>query len=307
MSKFIAAAVQWSPVVHDPERGAEKACDAIAAAANEGATLVVFPELWLQGYPYYSGAQMASPVYQAWREVYFNAAITLDGPEMALIRKAAAQHGCNVVMSGHEIDGATLYNSQMFVADDGALLGCHRKLVPTQTERLVHGRGDGSDLNVYETSTGRLGGLLCFEHHMAPARYALCTMNCEVHAAAWPGHAFLNAGIDACTRQLAYENGCFVIVARDVLSPSGIPDGMPDVGDEGHHFEMHGGSAIISPMGEYLVEPVFDKETIVTAEIDLAARSLPKWFMDGAGHYARPDVFQLKWDKRPKPPVKIIE
>ncbi len=307
MSKFVAAAVQWAPVVHDAAAGAEKACEAIAEAAKKGATLVVFPELWLQGYPYYAGGQMQSADYQAWREVYFNAAITLNGPEMARIMKAASDHGCNVVMSGHEIDGATLYNSQMFIADDGTLLGCHRKLIPTQTERLVHGRGDGSDLDVYPTSTGRLGGLLCFEHHMAPARYALCTLNCEVHAAAWPGHAFLNDGIDACMRQLAFENGCFVVVARDVLTPEQIPDGMPDPGELAHHFQMHGGSAIISPMGEYLVEPVFDKEVIITAEIDLAARSLSKWFVDGAGHYARPDVFKLQWDKRQKSPLEIIK
>ncbi len=307
MKKFIAAAVQWHPVVHDPRRGAEKACQAITEAAGKGAKLVVFPELWLQGYPYYAGTQMQSEVYQQWRSVYTEAAITLDGPEMASIQEAAAAHACNVVMSAHEREGGTLYNSQMFIADDGRLLGRHRKLIPTQTERMVHGRGDGSDLDVYDTSTGRLSGLLCFEHQMAPARYALCTLNCEVHAASWPGFHFLDPIIDASARQLAFENGCFVIVAREVMSPELIPDVMPGVGEHGHHWGMHGGSSIISPMGEYLAEPVFDQETIVCAEIDTAQISLAKWFVDGAGHYARPDVFQLRWDKRPKPPVKIIE
>ena len=307
MSKFIAAAVQWTPVVHDAKRGAQKACEAIAEAAGKGATLVVFPELWLQGYPYYAGIQMSSPVYLAWRNVYYDAAISVDGPEMAVIRKAAAKHKCHVVMSAHEREGGTLYNSQMFIGDDGSLLGCHRKLIPTQTERMVHGCGDGSDLNVYETSVGRLGGLLCYEHHMAPARYALCTLHCQVHAAAWPGFEFLHPIVDANSRQLAIENGCFVIVARDVLDPSRIADGMPEVGDEGHHWEMHGGSAIISPMGEYIVEPVLDEETIITAEIDLAMCSLSKWFVDGAGHYARPDIFQLRWDRRPKKPLELVE
>ena len=307
MSKFVAAAIQWKPVVHDPKAGAAKACEAIAEAANAGATLVVFPELWLQGYCYFAGAQLQSEVFQSWRSVYAEAAISIDGPEMKQIQKAAAENNCNVVMSGHEGEGGTLYNSQMFIDDTGALLGCHRKLIPTQTERLVHGRGDGSDLDVYDTNVGRLGGLLCFEHQMAPARYALCTLNCQVHAASWPGFGFLHPIIDASMRQLAFENGCFVIVARDVLTADDLPPGMPDVGDEGHHWHMRGGSAIISPMGEYLAEPVYDEETIVYAEIDLSAISLPKSFLDGAGHYARPDVFQLKWDKRPKPPVDVIE
>ena len=307
MDKYVAAAVQWAPVVHDPVRGAAKAADAIAEAAGEGAKLVVFPELWLQGYPYYAGIQMKSPVYQAWRETYVRAAIRLDGPEMHAVQKAAARHRCFVVMSGHEKDGGTLYNSQMFIGDDGGLLGCHRKLIPTQTERMVHGRGDGSDLDVHATSIGRLGGLLCFEHQMAPARYALCSLDCEVHAASWPGFEFLHPMIDASMRQLAFENGCFVVVARDVLSAADIPDDMPGVGDEGEHWTMKGGSAIVSPMGDYLAGPVYDEETIVYAEIDRSGRSLAKWFVDGTGHYARPDVFQLRWDRRPKPAVDVID
>ena len=305
MDKYLAAAVQWPPTVHDPRAGAEKACQAIAEAAAEGARLVVFPELWLQGYPYYAGTQMESDIYQSWRPVYYEAAIVLDGPEITSIRRAAKKHKCVVVMSGHERDGGTLYNSQMFIADDGKLLGCHRKLIPTQTERMVHGRGDGSDLDVHDTSVGRLGGLLCFEHQMAPARYALCSLGCQVHAAAWPGFPFLDPIIDASTRQLAFENGCFVVVAREILTPDHILEGMPGVGKEGHHWQMHGGSAIISPMGEYLAGPVFDEETIIFAEIDYSQASLAKWFVDGTGHYARPDVFQLKWNRRPKPPVEI--
>lgn len=305
MDKYIAAAVQWKPVVHDAGAGADKACEAITEAAAQRARLVVFPELWLQGYPYYAGTQMASEVYQSWRPVYFDAAITLDGPEITQICEAANEHNCYVVMSGHEREGGTLYNSQMFISADGSLLGCHRKLIPTQTERMVHGRGDGSDLDVYDTDIGRLSGLLCFEHQMAPARYALCTLNCQVHAAAWPGFAFLDPIIDASTRQLAFENGSFVVVAREILDPDDIPEGMPVVGEDGHHWKMHGGSAIISPMGEYLAGPVFNEETIVYAEVDYRQSSLAKWFLDGAGHYARPDVFQLKWDRRPKRPVEI--
>ena len=194
----------------------------------------------------------------------------------------------------------------LYIGADGKILGKHRKLIPTQAERLVWGRGDGSDLDVYETPVGRLGGLNCFEHQMAPARIALSSMNMQVHAAAWPGHAFLNDVIDASTRHLAHENACFVIVAREVMSPDRVPDHMPMSEEAAGHWHGHGGSAIIAPGGQYLVAPVFDEETIVTAEIDLADIAVNKWFFDGTGHYSRPDVFQMRWDKRPKPPVDLV-
>ena len=307
MDKFVAAAVQWYPEVHDAEAGSIKACKAIQEAADNSARVVVFPELWIQGYPYWASNVVQSGAFQQWRSRCFESAISVNGPEIARVAKAAEKHRCNVVISAHEREGGTLYNSQIFIGDDGQVLGCHRKLVPTQTERLVHGMGDGSDLNVYDTSTGRLGGLLCYEHLMAPARYALCTLGVQLHAAAWPGHAFLDPVIDASSRHLAFENGCFVVVARELMSPEHIANNMPgDLGDE-QSWYTHGGSAIISPTGEYIAGPVFDDETIVCAEIDYEQISFAKWWVDGAGHYARPDVFQLHWDKRPKPPIKIQE
>jgi nitrilase len=141
---------------------------------------------------------------------------------------------------------------------------------------------------------------------MAPARIALSSLNIEVHAAAWPGHAFLDGVIDASTRHLAHENACFVLVAREFMSPDLAPDEVSISDEARNHWQAHGGSAIIAPGGEYLVEPVFGKETIVTAEIDLSRIPVCKWFFDGTGHYARPDVFQLKWDKRQKPVVDMI-
>ena len=307
MDKFVAAAVQWHPVVHEPNAGSKKACKAIQEAASNHARVVVFPELWLQGYPYWATNRVQSNAFQQWRACCFNAAIDVNGPEIARIVKAAEKNRCNVVMSAHERAGGTLYNSQIFISSEGNILGCHRKLMPTQTERLVHGMGDGSDLNVYDSTVGRLGGLLCYEHQMALARYALCTMGIQLHAAAWPGHEFLDPVIDASMRHFAFENGCFVVSARELMNPEHVATGMPDdLGDE-RSWHAHGGSAIISPMGEYLAGPVFDEETIICAEIDYRQISFSKWWVDGAGHYARPDVFQLQWDRRPKPPINIQE
>ena len=306
MSKSVVAAVQWAPEVLNPVAAAEKAATAIAQAAEQGAQLIVFPECWLQGYPYWSGLAPSSPEYQAFRQISFETSITVDDPALDPVYQAAAANQCTVVLGLHEKEGGTVYCTLLYIGADGKILGKHRKLIPTQAERLVWGRGDGSDLDVYETPVGRLGGLNCFEHQMAPARIALSSMNMQVHAAAWPGHAFLNDVIDASTRHLAHENACFVIVAREVMSPDRVPDHMPMSEEAAGHWHGHGGSAIIAPGGQYLVAPVFDEETIVTAEIDLADIAVNKWFFDGTGHYSRPDVFQMRWDKRPKPPVDLV-
>jgi nitrilase len=307
MSQTVVAAVQWAPEILDPVAGGEKAAAAIAEAAGQDAQLVVFPEAWLQGYPYWSGLAPSNPEYQAFRQLTFEAAISLDDPALEPVYAAAAEHRCTVVLGLHEREGGTLYCSLLYIGPDGKVLGRHRKLIPTQAERLVWGRGDGSDLDVYDTPVGRLGGLNCFEHQMAPARIALSSLNMQVHAAAWPGHAFLDGIIDASTRHLAHENACFVVVAREVMSPDRVPESLPLSEEAAHHWHGHGGSAIIAPGGTYLAEPLFDRETIVTAPIDLADIAVHKWFFDGTGHYARPDVFRLRWDKRPKPPVAVID
>ena len=304
---YLAAAVQWTPCVHDPRAGAERAASAIAEAAGLGARLVVFPEVWLQGYPYFSGMAGTEPEFQAYMHAYWEAGIDLSGPVLTPVLEAAREHKVTVVLSAHERSGSTLYATQIFIGSDGTLLGSHRKLMPTLQERLVWGMGDGSDLAAYDTEVGKLSGLLCFEHHMAPARYALNGLGVEVHASAWPGHGFLNDVVDAATRQLAFENGCFVIVAREVMAQDRIMPGMPPSQCAPHQYAASGGSAIIAPDGSYLAGPVFDEETIVIAEIDPARAIRTKVWFDGTGHYSRPDVFQLKWDKRPKPPIEIVE
>jgi len=306
MTTSIVAAVQWAPEVLNPVAGGEKAAAAITEAAGQGARLVVFPECWLQGYPYWSGLAPTDPEYQAFRQLSFESSISVTDPALEPVYAAAVEHQCTVVLGLHEKEGGTVYCTLLYIGPDGAILGKHRKLIPTQAERLVWGRGDGSDLDVYDTPVGRLGGLNCFEHQMAPARIALSGLNIQVHAAAWPGHAFLDPIIDASTRHLAHENACFVVVAREVMAPERVPSSFPMSAEAAHHWHGHGGSAIIAPGGRYLAEPVFEKETIVTAGIDLAEIGVNKWFFDGTGHYARPDVFQLRWDKRPKPAVDIL-
>lgn len=305
---FTVAAVQSVPAYHDLDAGLDKAAGLIADAARKGARLVVFPEVWLQGYPYWASISTSDPAFGQFLERLLASACTIPGPAIDRLAAAAREHSINVVISMHERDGGTLYNTQVYLSDDGELLGAHRKLMPTVTERLVWGFGDGSDLDAYATSAGKLSGLLCFEHQMAPARYLLAGLGTEVHASTWPGMPMLDSWVDASTRNLALENGCFVIVAREIMSADHLPADFPTdpTGDAGRWIG-HGGSAIIGPRGQYLVEPVFGEETIITAEIDLNQIGPAKAFFDTVGHYARPDVFQLVWHGHETPPVIVSD
>ena len=301
---YLAAAVQRAPGL-TREHGVDKAVVAIEEAGREGANLIVFPETWIPSYPYYHGQSTNRQAFTTLYQHTFENSIAIPGDDWNRIAQAAADASAHVVIGVNEREpqAGTIYNTLAYIGPDGSLLGKHRKLVPTLSERLIWGYGDGSDLDVYDTDIGRLGGLICYEHQMAPARYALSTLGIQVHASVWPGWEQLHPVIDAATRHLAYENACYVIVARETMSPELLPAGTPLA--EEPFWHASGGSAIIAPGGKYLVEPVTERETIIYAEIDLESTIESKRWVDSAGHYARPDVFQLHWDKRPKPPIVI--
>ena len=299
---YTAAAVQWVPAYGDLRAGVGRAIDAIDEAAREGASLIVLPEAWLPGYPYWCTEQRPNRAVSAlYRDLVENS-VEVPGPVTDALGEAAAGANATVVIGVTERAGGTLYNTLCYIGPDGALLGAHRKLVPTLSERTVWGMGDGSDLDAYDTPAGRVGGLICYEHFMAPARYALAGLGVEVHASVWPGYPFLHANVDAATRMLAVENACAVVVAREVMSAERLPSGTP-FAEHPRMWEMNGGSAIIAPGGKYLAEPVYDDETILYAEIDPADLVEAKRWVDGVGHYSRPDVFRLHWDRSPKPPI----
>ncbi len=299
---YTAAAVQWAPAYGDLRAGVARAIDAIDEAAREGASLIVLPEAWLPGYPYWCTEQRPNRAVSAlYRELVENG-VEVPGPVTDALGEAAARANATVVVGVTERAGGTLYNTLCYIGPDGDLLGAHRKLVPTLSERTVWGMGDGSDLDAYDTPAGRVGGLICYEHFMAPARYALAGLGVEVHASVWPGYPFLHANVDAATRMLAVENACAVVVAREVMSADRLPSGTP-FAEHPRMWEMNGGSAIIAPGGKYLAEPAYDDETILYAEIDPADLVEAKRWIDGVGHYSRPDVFRLHWDRSPKPPI----
>src|SRR3990172_429124 len=297
--KFTAAAVQAAPEFLDREATVEKACRLIDEAAREGAQLIVFPETWVPTYPFWD---MQRP--DAWLELYRNA-VEVPSPATERLAAAARKAKAYVAIGVNERDAqtkGTLYNSLLSFSPDGALLGVHRKLMPSMSERLVWGMGDGSGLHIFDTPLGRLGGLICWEHEMTLVKYAMYARGEQVHASVWPAWSTQRDHIQFGTRQYAYEGKCFVVVSCGILDAATVPGRWRGTNPMSGMI-ANGGSAIIAPDGSYLAGPVYDEETLLYAELDLARVASAKWMVDVAGHYSRPDVVRLLFDQSPHSPL----
>lgn len=308
MEPFLAAAVQDSPVYLDLRRSVEKACDLVFQAAQTGAKLIVFPEVWLPGYPVWLDESPKAALWdyapaKALFAILFENSIRLPSPELEQLCKAAKSANATVVMGAHERSGSTLYGTLFYISHTGELAGTHRKLMPTYSERMIWGLGDGSTLTVIDTPQGRVGGLICWEHWMPLLRAAMHQQQELVHVAQWPTVKEMN---QVAVRQYAFEGQCFVVAAGSVLSrrevictnePNSLLDELP-----GNPTDMllHGGSAIIAPDGSYLAGPLYEKPGILTAEIRPSLAVEGRLFLDTSGHYARPDIFQLSVNTKPR-------
>jgi nitrilase len=295
------AAAQLAPEPFDRERTVAKACSAIEEAGRNGAQLVAFPEAFIPGYPYFllhlPPTQINSHVATLYRE-----ALQVPSPATDLLAAAARRAQCHVVMGLHERQGGTLYNSQLFIAPDGSVLGCRRKLMPTSHERMLWGRGDGSDLSVYPTALGVLSGLICYEHSNALFRYAVQAQGAQIHVAGWPGGLpGINTIIDAAARHFAFEAQAFVLNVTSVITEASLAALPAESRDK---LKVGGGyTGILAPRGDWLAGPVLEGETLLYAELDFALIDSLKSIVDSAGHYARPDVVQLKLNRNPQRPL----
>ncbi|NEA30720.1 carbon-nitrogen hydrolase family protein [Streptomyces sp. SID13031] len=314
--RFRAAAIQAAPVFLNTPATVAKACELIATAAREGAELIAFPEVFVPGYPYWNWTM--TPIQGSpWFEKLFDAAIDIPGPEVDQLRAAARRAGCTVVIGVNERDPfsmGTLYNSIVFIGADGALLGVHRKLVPTWAEKLTWAGGDGRSLRVFDTSVGRLGALACGENTNTLARFALLAQGENVHVANYIALPVAPAGYDMVeaikVRSAAhsFEGKVFSVVSCAAITPE-IVDAVAHDNDsrellQGEHSAFSG---IFGPDGRLLTEPLIDTEGIVYAEIDLRRCIQPKQMHDIIGHYNRFDVLQLHVDRRPKTPVVFTD
>lgn len=297
------AIIQAEPVWLNLEASLDRAVEHIRAAANRNATLIVFGETWLPGYPawldYCPDAALwnHSPTQNVFARLRRNS-ITVPGPETARLGAAARDAEATVVIGVNERVEAgpgngTLYNSLLAFGHDGTLLNHHRKLMPTYTERLVWGQGDADGLRAVQTPLGRVGGLICWEHWMPLARQALHESGEHIHIAVWPT---VNDAHQLASRHYAFEGRCFVLAAGLLMRNADLPPDLAipeSLAANPEGFLLRGGSAIIGPDGAYVVAPVFDREAIVTADLDLAAIDRERMTLDVAGHYARPDLFDF--------------
>lgn len=288
-----AAVAQLAPVFLDRAATIEKACRAMGEASKAGARVVVFPEAFVSGYPYWTIVRDPTETGAFMRRLHENA-VEIPSESTEILCAAARDAGIFVCIGIHEKEAGTLYNTVLFIDPEGRIPGKHRKLVPTNHERMVWGRGDGRDLQVFDTPLGVVGGLICYEHANALFGYALQAQHEEIHVAVWPGGMPSISGvIDAAVRHYAFGGGCFVLCATSILTPE-ILDALGEGGSVSKLAPGGGHSLIVGPRGNVLAGPAApEAETILYADLDPAAIVDAKSVVDCAGHYARPDVLKL--------------
>lgn len=300
MTNCKVAVVQAGSIVMDKEKCIEKAVDLIQEAGEQGAKIIVFPEAYIPAYPrgMSFGAVVGSRTPEGRNEFlrYSKNAITVPGPETDQLGEAAKKSGAYVVMGvierDSELSGGTLYCTAIFIGPDGTLLGKHRKLKPTGSERLIWGEGDGSTLPVFDTPYGKIGAVICWENYMPLLRTAMYEKGIQIYIAPTADH---RDSWFATMRHIALEGRCFVLSCNQYSTKDMYEEDLLETEDmQKAPFELtRGGSCVINPLGEFLVEPVFGKEEILYADLDLDDITRGHFDFDVVGHYNRPDIFKL--------------
>src|SRR6059058_82298 len=293
MATVRVAAIQATPVILDAEASVDKAIGLLAEAAGEGARLAVLPETFVPLYPSNAWAAPAARFGgfdELWERLHANS-VDVPGPLVDRLAVACARHDLHCVIGVNERDGGSLYNT-MIVLGPGGLLRRHRKLMPTQHERLFHGIGAGDDLEPVQTPVGRVGGLICWENRMPLARYALYREGVQIWVAPTADDS---DGWLASARHIAIESGAYVVSAPQFIPRSAFPDDFPvPLDGEPDTVFGRGGAAIVEPTwGGVIAGPLYDEEGIVIADCDLREGLHAKRWFDAVGHYSREDVLRV--------------
>jgi len=304
-SKQVRVAIaQSAPIYLDKQASLAKALGLIQQAAKRGAQLVAFGETWLPGYPAWLDVCPGAALWEnaSAKDVFARLranSVVVHGREVNALCEAARGLKIAIVIGVNErVDAGpgngTLYNSLLTILEDGQLANHHRKLVPTYTERLVWGNGDGRGLEAVPISAGRVGGLICWEHWMPLARMAMHNSGEHIHVAVWPTVHELH---QLASRHYAFEGRCFVLAVGLLMPAADLPRELRDgatLPPSDTQWVERGGSAIIGPDTHYILDPVFDREELLVADLDLTQIDREMMTLDVSGHYARPDIFRFE-------------
>jgi nitrilase len=307
------AVCQKPPVLLDLKATMARALESLDEAVREGAQLVVFPEAYLPGYPTWiwrlrPGGDMA--LGNALHAELRNNSVDIAAGGLKPLTEAAKRLGVVVVMGLNEIDsefsGSTIFNTMVVIGPDGSILNRHRKLMPTNPERMVWGMGDASGLNVVDTPVGRIGGLICWENYMPLARYALYSQNIDIYVApTWDSGETWRDSMN----HIAREGGCWVISTATALQGMDIPETFPGRDElfKDDEWMNAGDAVVVKPFGGIVAGPLHQEKGILYATIDPQEARNSRKALDVSGHYGRPDIFRLEIDRRPMPPLTFVD
>lgn len=302
-----------APVLFSKDGCLEKVVSMTAEAAANGAKLIVFPETYVPGYPWWIWMGINNNKKLELFKKQFANALEVKSPEMEYVQQAAKKNGTIIALGFVERDAGTLYNSQVLISEEGQILIHRRKLMPTGEERTIWGMGDATSLKVADTSIGKIGMLICYEHSMPLSRYSLYSLGEEIHIAMWPGANYKSQPrdrkkiIDVAMRNMTFEGQVYTIYSSSCVGSEELKFYLElDPANQGILDEGGGISGIVDPISNYIAGPIEDKEQIVYAEINLDNIVSVKHMIDSVGHYARPDVFQLNVFSRKYQPVRFV-
>lgn len=297
MFQYKAAVVQAAPILFDKQKTIDKIGQLVREAASKKAELILFPEVIIPGYP--RGLSFGTVVGSRSEEgrdlflTYWENAIEIPGPEIELLGKMAKAAKAFLVVGVTEKDTVsdTLYCTLIYFSNKGEYLGKHRKIKPTAAERIIWGEGDGKDLTVYDTTHGKIGGLICWENYMPLARMALYQQGLEIYLAPT---ADCRQSWQATMEHIAVESRCYVLGCNQFVTKNKYPQELQKEIENQSSPLCSGGSVIISPLGKVLAGPLFNEEGILYADIDHREIIKSKMDFDVIGHYNRPDIFEFR-------------